>query len=86
MPSEAATSSGVHPRLNRVHRPQPHRLERLMIELAAVVLAHTALLQNQKIKSAYLRSPWYVQSVVVSVRAGVRELAFVVMISRGRCT
>ena len=48
----------VHPRLDRVHRPQPHRLERLVIQLAAVVLAHTALLQNQKIKSAYLRSCW----------------------------
>jgi hypothetical protein len=49
----------VHPGLDRVHRPEPHRLQRLMIQLAAVVLAHTALLQNQKIKSVNLRSSWY---------------------------
>jgi sigma-B regulation protein RsbQ len=30
-----------------------------VIQLAAVVFTHTALLQEQKIKSAYLRSSWY---------------------------
>ena len=49
MPSDAATSSGMHPGLDRVHRPQPHRLERLVVQLAAVVLAHTALSQKQKV-------------------------------------
>jgi hypothetical protein len=43
----------VHPGLDRIHRPQPHRLQRLVIQLAAIILTHNALLQNQKIKSAY---------------------------------
>jgi hypothetical protein len=42
----------VHPGLDRVHRAQPHRLERLVIELAAIVITHTALWQKRKIKSA----------------------------------
>ena len=41
----------VHPGLDRVHRPLPHRLQRPVVQLAAVVLAHTALSQKQKIKS-----------------------------------
>jgi hypothetical protein len=36
----------VHPGLDRVHRPQPHRLERLVVQLAAVIVAHTALSQE----------------------------------------
>jgi hypothetical protein len=48
----------VHPGLDRVHRAQSHRLQRLVVQLAAVVLAHTALSQKQKIKSAYLRLFW----------------------------
>jgi hypothetical protein len=33
----------MHPGLDRVHRAQPHRLEGPVVQLAAVVLAHTAL-------------------------------------------
>jgi hypothetical protein len=36
----------MHPGLDRVHRAQPHRLEGLVVQLAAVVLAHTAFSQE----------------------------------------
>src|SRR5688500_11250982 len=48
----------MHPGLDRVHRPQPHRLERHVIQLAAVVFAHASLSRNPRSKSAYLRSCW----------------------------
>jgi len=34
-----------------------------VVQLAAVVLAHTALSPKSKIKSTYLRSPWYLMVI-----------------------
>ena len=39
---------GMHPRLDRVHRPQPHRLQGPVVQLPAIVLAHTALWQEKR--------------------------------------
>ena len=49
---------GMHPGLDRVHRPQSHLLQRVVVKLAAIVVAHGALLAEDKIKSAYLRRCW----------------------------
>jgi hypothetical protein len=42
----------MHPRLDRVYRPHPHRFQRLVTQLAPVVFAHTALSRKRKIESA----------------------------------
>src|SRR5881392_1687120 len=41
-----------------LHCPDPQHLERLVIELAAVVVAHAPLSQITRSKSSYFRTSW----------------------------
>lgn len=49
----------MHPVPDRVYRPETHLRERRVIQLPAIVLAHTSFFRKGKIKSTYLRACWY---------------------------
>ena len=48
---------GMHPRLHRVHRPQPHLFHRPVIRLAAVVVAHYWIIPKTEDQVSLLTFP-----------------------------